>query len=289
MAVDQIVVRDDFPASVVCDVLQVSRSGFYSWRSCERSQRSRRDDELKPVIEEIFWHHKRRYGARRIAAELRRRDISCSVSRAARLMKTLELQAIQPKSFTPRTTQSRHRLGYNENLLEGRQSPAGMNQVWVGDITYIPLSGPSGTSKFGYLAVLMDLYSRRVVGWEYGRFMDESLVLGALRRAIQDRQPAVGLIHHSDRGGQYAARDYRAVLRRAGMLQSMSATADCYDNATMESCFGSLKTELELTSYSGHPEALRELTDFVNYYNNERLHSSLGYVPPAEYEATSTP
>jgi transposase InsO family protein len=130
----------------------------------------------------------------------------------------------------------------------------------------------------------MDLWSRRIVGWEYGSAMDEALVLGALRRAIRERQPAAGLIHHTDRGGQYAGRRYRAVLRRAGIRQSMSEAESCYDNAFMESCFGTLKTELELVEYSGDPEALRELSEYIRYYNVERRHSSLGYVSPAEYE-----
>lgn len=137
---------------------------------------------------------------------------------------------------------------------------------------------------FGYLAVRMDLCSRKIVGWEYGSSMDEDLVLAALRRAIRERQPGPGLIHHTDRGGQYAGKRYRDVLRRAGMPQSMSAADDCYDNASRESCFGTLKTELELNEYANGPEAVRELTDYIRYDNGERLHSSLGYLSPAEFD-----
>lgn len=281
--------REDFAASAVCDVLEVSRSGFYAWRSREASRRDRRDEVLLPLIREVFETHKRRYGARRVAAELRRRDVACGVARAARLLKTLGLKAIQPKSFTPKTTRSRHALGYDENLLEGREPPTRRDEAWVGDITYIPLLTGGRKDGFGYLAVLMDLWSRLIVGWEYGSRMDEGLVREALRRAIAARRPGPGLVHHSDRGGQYAGHGYRGVLRRAGMVQSMSRTADCYDNATMESCFGTLKTELELTGYAGHAEAVRELRDYVSYYNRERLHSSLGYVTPAEYEAAASP
>jgi transposase InsO family protein len=154
----------------------------------------------------------------------------------------------------------------------------------VGDIMYIPLVPRRGSGRFGYLALLMDLWSRRIVGWEYGSAMDEELVLAALRRAIRERQPAAGLIHHTDRGGQYAAKRYRAVLRRAGMRQSMSAAENCYDNAFMESCFGTMKTELELVEYADDPEAVRELSAYIRYYNVERLHSSLGYVSPVEFE-----
>ncbi|HUQ69825.1 MAG TPA: DDE-type integrase/transposase/recombinase [Planctomycetaceae bacterium] len=138
--------------------------------------------------------------------------------------------------------------------------------------------------RFGYLALLMDLCSRRIGGWEYGSTRDEELVLGALGRAIRERQPPPGLIHHPDRGGQYASKRYRAVLRRSGMPQSMSAAESCYDNAFMESCFGTVKTELELVEYANGPEAGRELTSYLRYYNAERRHSSLGYVSPAQFE-----
>lgn len=282
--IDQLVIREQFRASKVCDLLEVSRSGFYAWRSGQESWRAVRDRELIPRISAVFWHHRRRYGARRIAVELAREGIACGIARVARLLKMQGFRAIQPRSYTPRTTESRHRLGYNQNLLVGRAAPTKSNEVWVGDITYIPLVARKGSGRFGYLALLMDLWSRRIVGWEYGSSMEEDLVLGALRRAIRERQPAPGLIHHTDRGGQYAGARYRAVLRRSAMRQSMSAAESCYDNAFMESCFGTVKTELELVEYSGGPEAVRELSEYIRYYNEERLHSSLGYVSPVEFE-----
>lgn len=282
--IDQLVVTDGFAAAAVCDLLDVSRSGFYAWRSGEESLRVQRDQELAPVIGEVFWQHRRRYGARRIAVELSSRGIACGVARVARLLKTQGFQAIQPKSYRPRTTESRHRLGYSQNLLAGRAAPTNINEVWVGDITYIPLGTRTSRGRFGYLALLMDLCSRKIVGWEYASAMDEELVLGALRRAIQERQPPPGLIHHTDRGGQYAGQRYRAVLRRSAMRQSMSAADNCYDNAFMESCFGTIKNELELVEYANGPEAVRELSAYIRYYNLERRHSSLGYVAPAEFE-----
>ena len=282
--IDQIVMRDGFAASAVCDLLEVSRSGFYAWRSSQESQREERDRELMPFIQEVFWRHRHRYGARRIAVELSSRGIACGVARVARLLKTQGLRAIQPRSYRPKTTESRHRLGYNQNLLAGRAAPERINEVWVGDITYIPLATRMSSGRFGYLALLMDLCSRRIVGWEYGNTMTEDLVLGALRRAIRERQPESGLIHHTDRGGQYASKRYRAVLRRSRIEQSMNAAASCYDNSFMESCFGTVKTELELVEYAGGPEAVRELTSYIRYYNAERRHSSLGYVAPAEFE-----
>jgi putative transposase len=286
--IDQLVITERFAASAVCALLEVSRSGFYAWRSGEESLRVKRDQELAPVISDVFWHHRRRYGARRMAVELSSRGIACGVARVARLLKSLGLLAIQPKSYRPRTTESRHRLGYNQNLLAGRAAPTNIHEVWVGDITYIPLATRTSPGRFGYLALLMDLCSRRIVGWEYGNTMDEDLVLSALRRAIRERQPGSGLIHHTDRGGQYASKRYRAVLRRSAMRQSMSAAENCYDNAFMESCFGTVKTELELVEYANGPEAVRELAGYIRYYNGERRHSSLGYVAPAQFETNLT-
>jgi putative transposase len=282
--IDQLVITESFAASTVCELLEVSRSGFYAWRSGEESRREEKDRELMPVIREVFWRHRRRYGARRISVELSSRGIACGVARVARLLKTLGLQAIQPKSFKPRTTESRHHLGYNQNLLAGLAPPARINEAWVGDITYIPLATRTSSGRFGYLALLMDLCSRRIVGWEYGSAMDEKLVLSALRRAIRERQPGPDLIHHTDRGGQYASKKYRDALRRSGMRQSMSAADNCYDNAFQESCFGTVKTELELVEYASGSEAMRELSSYIRYYNAERLHSSLGYVSPAQFE-----
>lgn len=283
--IDQLVITERLRAAKVCDLLEVSRSGFYAWRGAQESRREVRDRELIPWIRSVFWRHRRRYGARRIAAELASEGMACGVARVARLLKTQGFRAIQPKSYTPKTTDSRHRLGYNQNLLKGRKAPLRVNEVWVGDITYIPVVARSGRGRFGYLALLMDLWSRRIVGWEYGSSMDEELVLGALKRGIQERQPGSGLIHHTDRGGQYAGKRYREVLRRAGIRQSMSAAENCYDNAFMESCFGTVKTELELVEYSGDPEAVREISEYIRYYNVERRHSSLGYVSPVKFES----
>ena len=262
-------------------MLTVSRSAFYSWQQASQTIHEQHDEELVPLIRIVFRKHKRRYGARRIADELRDMGHNCSVRRVRKLLKIQGLKAIQPKSFQPKTTDSKHRLGYSPNLLLDAADPGGINQLWVGDITYIRLRG----GFFAYLAVLMDRFSRRIIGWNLGNDMTELLVLKVLRRAIRERDFQAGLVHHSDRGGQYAGNRYRAILRRANIHQSMSRAADCYDNAFMESCFGTLKRELEMTEYENHREAESEIAEYIRYYNFDRKHSSLEYLKPAQFEA----
>ena len=231
------------------------------------------------MVQDIFIQHRRRYGARRIAKELKDQGESCSRSKARKIMGQMGLVAIQPRSFKPRTTNSRHTLGYSPNLLIDGIDVAWVNQVWVGDITYIPLLG-----TFAYLAMLMDLFSRKIVGWSLDLKMEETLVIAALKKAIQARQPLPNLIHHTDRGGQYASNKYRAILQRAQMQQSMSRAGDCYDNAFMESCFGTVKTELEMTCYDSFEQALQELREYINYYNSIRRHSAIDYQSPTCFE-----
>ena len=273
--------EEGFSVAALCHSLEVSRSGYYAWKAGCRSSRAEEDRRLMPEVRAVFRAHKRRYGARRIARELSKRGTPCGTRRAGRLMREMGLEAIQPKSFRPRTTESRHRLGYSPNLLVNGRFPQAVNRVWVGDITYVPLV----ENGFLYLALLMDLYSRRIVGWELDDNMRESLVLSALRFAIAGRQPLPGLIHHTDRGGQYAGSEYRRVLERARIKQSMSRADDCYDNAFMESCFGTIKRELEMERYENSAIARKEVFGYIRYYNTRRIHSSLGYLTPAEFEA----
>ena len=271
--------------TAVCDALRVSRAGFYAWRSETESVRAARDRKLLALVRNIFWRHRRRYGARRIAVELVAQGELCGVDLVAKLLKIQGLRAIQPKSFVPKTTQSRHALGYSPNLLLHAPPPTRSDEVWVADITYVPLR----TGDFAYLALVMDLFSRRVVGWDLAAQMTETLVLEALRKAIRLRQPGPGLVHHSDRGGQYASRQYRAILRRSKVNQSMSRAGECYDNAFMESCFGTIKTELEMTEYDHVAHACAEIGPYLSYYNLERRHSSLGYLSPIQFEALNAP
>lgn len=264
----------------VCEALGISRSAYYAWHQHRHTVHAEQDARLKPEIRRAFREHKRRYGARRIAHELIVSGQPCSRRRAGRLLREMDLKAIQPRSFKPRTTNSRHQLGYSPNLLLETPPPQGINQVWVGDITYLHVR----ECTFLYLALLMDMFSRRIIGWDMQDYMREPLVLAALREAIARRQPVSGLIHHTDRGGQYAGTDYRRVLARAGMVQSMSRAGNCYDNATMESCFGTIKMELELKPFLNRQFANREISAYLRYYNLRRRHSSLSYLSPIEFE-----
>ena len=279
MVINQL--EEGFPVSLLCETLSASRSAYYAWRQDELGPRRREDNRLMPTIRSVFWEHRRRYGARRIAVELAARNEPCGRRRVGRLMAQMGLVAIQPRSFKPRTTDSRHTLGYSPNLLIDAPPADGINQLWVGDITYVPLLG----GDFLYLAMLMDRFSRRIVGWDLQDHMRETLVITALRAAIRARRPKPGLIHHTDRGGQYAGVDYREILARAGMPQSMSRAADCYDNAFMESCFGTVKTELEMEPYENEHIARKEVPAYIRYYNTRRRHSALGYLTPEAFEA----
>mgnify|MGYP002623710947 CR=1 FL=1 len=276
--------EDTFEVTQLCEVLEISRSSYYRWKNAQPNLYQQQDQQLQPMVNDIFQQHKRRYGARRIARELQQRGISCSRGKARKIMAQTNLTAIQPKSFKPRTTDSRHALGYNVNLLVDGIDVKRINQLWVGDITYLSLPG-----RFAYLAMLMDRFSRKIVGWSLDLRMEAALVIQTLQQAIRLRQPRPGLIHHSDRGGQYAATAYRKILHRAGIQQSMSRAGDCYDNAFMESCFGTIKTELEVTSYPSLPEARQEIEEYINYYNTLRRHSSIDYQSPNRFELAQQP
>jgi transposase InsO family protein len=283
--VQEIVAESKVSLQEVLRVLGVCRSAYYSWERRHAAGATIEEVELRDRVRQIFESHHCRYGTRRIVATLRASGIRTSRERVKTIMKEEELRALQPRTFKPRTTESRHHLGYNENLLLEGKEVSRIDEVWVGDITYIA----EEKGGFCYLALLMDLYSRRIVGWCHRCDMSEELVLGALRQAIALRQPQGELIHHSDRGGQYAGRIYRATLARAGMLQSMSRADDCYDNAFMESCFGTIKRELQMVDMRTKHRQAVALREYIIYYNERRIHSSLDYQTPCQFETTTNP
>lgn len=239
--------------------------------------------QLQESVREIFYRHSRRYGSRRIEAELKSEGVEIGRHRIRRMMRDEGLRAIQPKRFVPKTTDSGHNLGYSENLLIGMKLPPEKpNEVIVGDITYLPLQDGS----FVYLATWADLFSRLVMGWQVQDNLQESLILVAFEKALTRRGNLRGAIVHSDRGGQYAAGQFRSLLKASGCRQSMSRAEESYDNAYAESLFSRYKAELlEGGAFSDLEEARLETFNYIEgYYNRVRRHSSLGYVSPEEYE-----
>jgi len=261
----------------MCQLAQVSRAGFY--RSWQESQPVQEEMEVRSAIQEIVLKHRRRYGYRRVTVELRRRGLVVNHKRVARLMKEDNLLAVQPRAFVV-TTDSQHEFEVYLNLAS-RMKLTGINQLWVADITYIRLQ-----TEFVYLAVILDAFSRKVVGWALDRTLATRLPKAALERAIAERQPPPGLVHHSDRGVQYASDEYVAVLQQHQMIPSMSRPANPYDNASCESFMKTLKREeIYANEYRDLDHLRTNIEAFIEqYYNRCRLHSALGYKSPEEFE-----
>lgn len=278
--------RGVWPVSVLCDQLEVSASGFYQWRhrkaSKEPSQPGKRgmsNDALLAHIKSIHAEVKGEYGWPRMWKELLARGIRVGKERVRKLMAQHGIRARTKRRFKA-TTNSRHNLPVAANLIERDFAPARPNEVWTSDITYIDTG-----EGWLYLTVMLDLFSRQVVGWAIGPRMTTSLVLDALRMAYFRRRPAAGLIVHSDRGSQYCSGEFQAALRAYGMRSSMSRKADCWDNAPTESLWGSLKrARLHGRRFQTRQEARSEVMDWLAFYNATRLHSTLGYVSPMQHE-----
>jgi len=276
--------RDVWPVRVICDALSVSPSGFYAWRSRPESPRKIANRELLVDIRRVHAQHRERYGAPRIHAELRAEGHGVSCKRVARLMRQHGIRARAPRRYRVCTTDSKHSLPVAVNLLDQNFVADRPDQIWLADITYIRTA-----EGWLYLAVILDLFTRKVVGWAMRDHLRAELTIAALTMAIQRRRPAAGLIHHSDRGSQYAAGDYRDILQAAAVVQSMSRKGNCWDNAPMESFFGTLKTELvRQDEYPNRDAARRDLFAYIEgYYNRQRRHSAIGYITPEQAEAKS--
>jgi putative transposase len=276
--------KASFPIELMCRLLEVSRSGFYAWQRRGHSGRAERDRELVHQIGQIYQRSRGTYGSPRIWAELRARGQNCSSKRVARLMKQQGLSA-RRRRVKMRTTDSAHQQPVAPERLGRHFEAERPNEVWVTDITYIPTR-----EGWLYLAAILDLYSRMAVGWAMSSCIDKELVLSALQMAVNKRKPKAGLLHHSDRGSQYASDAYQAMLQEHGMVASMSRKGDCWDNAVAESFFASLKVErVNGQDYQSRAEAKTDIFEYIEvFYNRVRRHSYLGYESPLVFEQTGT-
>lgn len=272
--------RGRFPLGLMCRVLLVSRSGYYAWCQRPTSPRAQADQQLVTAIRVVYAASRRTYGSPRVQAELGAQGWRCGRHRVARLMREAGLTGQRRRRFRG-TTDSHHAHPVAANVLARQFAVARPNQVWAADLTYVPTD-----EGWVYLAVVLDLASRRVVGWAMRARLTQAVALDALHMALGQRRPSGGLLHHSDRGGQYASGAYQVLLARRGIQASMSRRGDVWDNAVVESFFATLKTELvHQRHYRSRREAQAELFDYIEiWYNRQRRHSALGYLSPAGFE-----
>ena len=264
----------------MCKVLEVSRSSYYKRRNREKSKRFNENKELLEKIREVFTASKERYGSPRITAELKRQGMYCNKKRVARLMNKNGIAARMFRKYR-NTTNSEHNRPRCENILRREFNRQRKNEVWSSDITYIRTE-----EGWLYLAAVIDIYARKVIGWQLDKNINSDLVERALKNALMDRKVESGIIFHSDQGIQYASERFRSLLKANGFIQSMSRRGNCYDNAITETFFHTLKTELtSRTKYRTREEARRSIFEYIEiFYNRTRLHSAIGYRSPVEYE-----
>ncbi len=267
---------------MLCRVTGVSLSGYYAWKKRLTTPPCLKRKKLADLIENCYWENRRRYGSRRITAALRKSGIEVGRLKVRRLMREQNLLAIQPKAFKPRTTDSKATKASPNLLAEVKAQESAVGKIIVGDITYLPMQN----GKWCYLAVWQDKASRRIIGWSLANTMNAELVISALQKAMSKGKVRAGAIIHSDRGSQYAAREFRVLLQTNGFRQSMSGTGNCYDNAQAESFFSRFKAELiEGGVFENIEQARSEVFSYIEgYYNRVRLHSGLDYKSPLEYE-----
>lgn len=270
----------DFAITRMCQALDVRRSSYYAWRKREPSVRAQQNQVLVEEIKHIHSDSRQTYGSPRIHAALRQKGILCGKNRVADLMRTQGIAGRKPKRRVPMTTQHRPGVVAAPNLLNQDFSVSAPNLKWVTDITYIDTA-----QGWLYLAPVMDLYSRMIVGWAMADHMQTTLVENALHMALARRQPGSDLLHHSDQGSQYTSYDYQELMQAHDIQVSMSRTGNCYDNAVMESFFSTLKTECVLGQFLTHAQARTTIFEYIEiWYNRQRLHSSLGYLSPSVFE-----
>ena len=273
--------QDEWPVRVMCDALEVSPSGFYSWLSRPPSLQEQRREALAGRIREIHEEARQCYGSPRVHAALDGADGARSVNTVAKIMRDNDIRAKTARKLRCRTTDSNHALPVADNILDREFDPSGPNKAWVADITYVRTG-----EGWLYVAIVEDLFSPKVVGWSMADHIKSRLVVDALEMAVQRRLPGEGLLAHSDRGSQYASDHYQSLLGKHGIECSMSEAGQCRDNAPAESFFATLKKELvHHEQYATRAEARASIFEYVEvFYNNQRLHSSLGYVTPAAFE-----
>jgi transposase InsO family protein len=272
-----------YPLDVVCVVLEVSRSGYYAWLHRPISPRAVRRQELAVKIKIIHEENRRVYGSPRVCQALKAQGENVCQNTVAHIMQERQIRAKTKRKFVPRTTDSRHDQPVGQNVLDRQFHAELPDQKWAVDITYIPTA-----EKWMYLAGVMDLCSRKIVGWAMADHMQVELVSDALNMALMHRRPGQGLLHHSDRGVQYASDAYQHLLQSQGVVVSMSQKGNCYDNAAMESFWSTLKTELvHHEQYATQAEARASIFEYIEvFYNRKRLHSAIGYQSPEAFEAS---